>query len=77
MYYMGEIIALVMFCVGFVAGCSGIYLVVRSFHRKWRYQDLIHQNNLRKELMAEMNIGYEVDEHGVARPKIVHNSTIH
>lgn len=75
MMYLGEIISLAVFVVIVLAGCAGLYLIVRSRHRKWEWEDQVHQNTMRRELMNEMDIEYEVDEKGFVTPKAVHRST--
>jgi len=70
MYYMGEIIALAVFSVIFCGGWVGLYLIIRQFHRKWHWEDQVHENTIRKELMNELAIQYEVDDKGFAQPVI-------
>jgi len=74
MYYMGEIISLAVFCLIFVSGCVGLYLIVRAFHRKWKWQDKVNENNLRRAMLEEFNIDYEVDSEGFVRPVGSHSA---
>lgn len=74
MYYLGEIISIAVFCLIFVSGCVGLYLIVRKFHRKWKWQDRVNENNLRRAMLEEFNIDYEVDQEGFVRP-VGHKTT--
>lgn len=45
----------------------GLYLVVRSFHRKWRWQDQVNENNLRRAILEEIDVQWEVAPDGFVR----------
>lgn len=70
MWYLGEIISAAVFCLIFCSGCVGLYLIIRHFHRRWHWQDEVNLNNMRRALMQELDIAYEVDEKGFVKPVI-------
>jgi hypothetical protein len=72
MWYLGEIISLAVFVVIVFAGCVGLYLILRTYHRRWKWQDEVNRNNMRRELLNELDIKYEVDADGFVRPIISH-----
>lgn len=55
-------LSLVVCCATF------LYILVRHFHRQWYWQDKVNENNIRRNLMDELDIQYEVDEKGFVRP---------
>lgn len=65
MFYLGEIISLAVFVTVVLAGCVGLYLVIRSFHRKWKWEDQVHENAIRKGILEELDVQYEVDKDGI------------
>ena len=45
-----------------------LYLMVRHFHRKWRWQDKLNENALRKAILEEADVQFEVATDGFIRP---------
>lgn len=47
---------------------TALYLLVRHFHRKWKWQDRVNENSIRQALLDEMDVQWEVDTEGFIRP---------
>ena len=46
----------------------GLYLLIRHYHRKWWWQDQVNENAMRRAIMEEAEIQFEVNEEGFVRP---------
>lgn len=46
---------------------TALYLIIRHFHRKWKWQDKVNENNIRRALLDEMDVQYEVAPDGFIR----------
>lgn len=68
--YLSEIIALCLFVVALIAGLTEAAIRIHSMRRRWKWEDQVHQNAMRKGLMDELNIQYEVDAEGFVKPVI-------
>jgi hypothetical protein len=47
---------------------TGLYLLVRHFHRKWKWQDQVNENAMRRAILEEADIQFEVGPDGFVRP---------
>ena len=47
---------------------TGLYLLVRHYHRKWWWQDQVNENALRRAILEEADIQFEVAPDGFVRP---------
>jgi hypothetical protein len=47
---------------------TALYLIVRSFHHQWKWQNKVNENRMRRAVMEEFDIQYEVDEKGFVAP---------
>lgn len=70
MLYMSEILALCMFIFAVIAGLVEAYIRLKGMRRRWRWEDQVHQNAMRRGLMEELDIQYEVDAEGFVKPVI-------
>jgi len=68
--YLSEILALCFFIFAVMAGVVEAYIRLKSVHRRWKWEDQVHQNAMRKGLMEELDIQYEVDADGFVKPII-------
>lgn len=59
-------VVVLMLAVGFAVM---LYLVIRHFHHKWKWQDKVNEDKLRKSILSEFDIQYEVDDKGFVRPQ--------
>jgi hypothetical protein len=66
--FLSEIIALVILIVGVMMGGAGCYLLLRHFHRKWKWEDEVHKNQLLREAMQQAGLRYEVNDKGFVQP---------
>jgi hypothetical protein len=68
--YLSEIIALCLFTFAIIAGLAEAYVRIKGMRRRWRWQDQVNQNNMRRAIMEELDITYEVDNEGFVKPVI-------
>lgn len=68
--YLSEILALCLFAVALILGLTAAGIWIHTKRRQWKWEDQVHQNAMRKGLMEELNIQYEVDEEGFVKPVI-------
>ena len=68
--YLSEIIALCLVIFTVIAGLTEAAIRIHSMQRRWKWEDQVHQNAMRKGLMEELDIQYEVDEDGFVKPII-------
>lgn len=62
-FFLGVVILLA------TAGCfTGLYLLIRHYHRQWWWQDRVNENELRKAIMEEADVQWEVAPDGFIRP---------
>lgn len=47
---------------------TGLYLLIRHYHRKWWWQDQVNENAMRRAILEEADIQFEVAEDGFVRP---------
>lgn len=52
----------------FICVMVGLYLLVRHFHRKWKWQDTVNENAIRRAVLDEMDVQWEVSPEGFVRP---------
>lgn len=51
-----------------VAALTGLYLLVRHFHRRWKWQDKVNENAMRRAVLEEADVQFEVAPDGFIRP---------
>lgn len=51
----------------FVSLLTSLYLVVRHFHHKWKWQDAVNENAIRRAVLDEMDVQWEVSPDGYVR----------
>lgn len=59
------LVVVVMFAFSMMVG---LYLIVRHFHHKWKWQNKVNENNIRRSLLEEIDIQWEVDPNGFIQP---------
>lgn len=52
----------------FAGALTGLYLLVRHFHRKWKWQDKVNENAMRRAILEEADVQFEVAPDGFIRP---------
>lgn len=62
---------LILFILGSGLGLSlltTLYLTVRHYHRKWYWGDKANENSIRRAVLDEIDVQWEVDGEGMVRP---------
>lgn len=60
-------VGLVVFMMFAFSLLVGLYLLVRHFHHKWKWQNKVNENNIRRAVLEEIDVQYEVGENGFIR----------
>lgn len=47
---------------------TGLYLLVRHFHHKWKWQNKVNENRMRQAVLEEADVQFEVAPDGFIRP---------
>lgn len=47
---------------------TGLYLLIRHYHRHWRWQDKVNENAMRRAVLEEADVQFEVASDGFIRP---------
>lgn len=47
---------------------TGLYLLVRHYHRQWKWQDKVNENAMRRAILEEADVQFEVAQDGFIRP---------
>lgn len=51
-----------------IALLTGLYLLVRSYHHQWKWQNRVNENRIRQAILEEADIQFEVAPDGFVRP---------
>lgn len=63
-----KLVAIVTGAVIAIGALVAMYLIIRSFHHHWKWQNKVNENRMRKAMLEEFDIQYEVDDKGFVVP---------
>jgi hypothetical protein len=63
-----KLVAIVAGVMLAIAVLTALYLLVRSFHHQWKWQNKVNENSLRRAVLEEADVQFEVAPDGFIRP---------
>lgn len=65
---MGKLLLIIFLAFALPTALTALYLLIRHFHRKWKWQDVANENAIRRAMLEEVDIQFEVADDGFIRP---------
>lgn len=65
---MAKGIILILGAFAGIALLTGLYLLVRHYHHRWKWQNRVNENRIRQAILEEADVQFEVAPDGFVRP---------